>query len=507
MSDVLLIHAPVLPDSEAGPNLAMRTGLPGVGMLHIGAYLQKHGYDPVLFDVPAHYSLGLNNEDVKKQLKAYDPLVVGIELNWLQYSSGAIEVAKWCRELFPNAVVVLGGIHATIFSEEIVQTYSTVVDGVLRGEAELSFLNLVETVERGKLLDAVPGFFGRVEGRLVSNAPKYLENLDDIPPYTFDFALPEGFLKLMHFANINVCRGKCAWECAYCVAHKGSSMPHRKTFAVHSAEWIVDQLKLLLKNKPLAIATQDIDMVFTTHPSSDKFLDTLCKALVREGISDELNSINITAVPGTLTKKQLAQLAKARVLDIDWGCETGSQTAAQLVKRPVSANQIIDSVKHTWEAGILPKTFWMTGFPGERKEDLSDTISLIAKTIDVGGIPRWVTPVIAIPSTDMYEHPDKYGLTLRMRSFEDFMTFSKIRLRRNAEYPELITHETNHLEVRDIIRVSTVLREFIVTNKRRVMDVMRKGGQKFVSLHPRWSMKQLLDDTELSFRNVTYGYF
>jgi len=507
LSDVLLIHAPVFPDADAGPNLAMRTGIPGTGMLHIGAYLQTHGYDPVLFDVPAYYSLGLSNDDVQRKLRAYDPRVVGVELNWLQYSAGAVEAARWCRDLFPNAVIVLGGIHATLFADEIVQRYPSTVDGVLRGEAELSFLKLVEAVERGASLDAVPGFHGRVGDRLVSNAPAYLDDLDAVPPYTFDFVVPKDFLPLMHFANVNVCRGKCAWGCAYCIAHRDSGMPHRARFAVHSVEWIVDQIRILMKNKPLAIATQDLDMVFTTWPGSDTFLDHLCQALVREGIYDELTSFNITAVPGTLTRHQLTQLARAGVLDIDWGCETGAPTAARLVRRPVSATQIVDSVKQTWAAGILPKTFWMTGFPGERKEDLSTTIRLIAQTIDVGGIPRWVTPVIAIPLTDMYEHPDRYQITLRMRSFADFMAFSTTRLRRNAEYPELITHETAHLSVRDIIRFSTILREFILVNKRRVLDVMRREGANFVSLHPLWSMQKLLDDVDLAFQNVAYGYF
>jgi hypothetical protein len=28
-----------------------------------------------------------------------------------------------------------------------------------------------------------------------------------------------------------------------------------------------------------------------------------------------------------------------------------------------------------------------------------------------------------------------------------------------------------------------------------------------VSLHPQWSMQKLLDDVDLAFQNVAYGYF
>jgi radical SAM superfamily enzyme YgiQ (UPF0313 family) len=311
----------------------------------------------------------------------------------------------------------------------------------------------------------------------------------------------------MRFANINICRGKCSWFCAYCIAHHGSQWPHRKSFASHSVNWIIDQIKLLMETKPLAIATQDIDMMFVSAPKSAQFLDQLCTALKKEGISDKLTSLNITAIPGTLSPEQLAQLSGAGVLDIDWGCETASQNANQLIQRPVSPSQIIESVKHTWKVGILPKTFWMTGLPGEQKTDLSETMKTIARTIDVGGIPRWVTPVIALPMTDMYQRPQRYQLVPRMRSFEDYMAFSRVRIRQNAEYPELITHETAYLTVQDILRASTLLREFIVTNKNRVLSIMRKEGKKFVDLHPTWSIEKLVADTELSFRNVTYGYF
>ena len=66
----------------------------GYGMLSIGAFLEKAGYNIEIFNIPYAYSLGFTEDNILNLFKSYNPKLIGIELNWIQFSKGAIEYAE-----------------------------------------------------------------------------------------------------------------------------------------------------------------------------------------------------------------------------------------------------------------------------------------------------------------------------------------------------------------------------------------------------------------------------
>lgn len=92
----------------------------GIGMLTIISYVGKFGYSGEIVHIPNALSQGLSLSSIIAHIRDCDPDVIGIGLNWLHFSKGALEAAKIFRQSFPNKVIVIGGQHATLFVKSIV---------------------------------------------------------------------------------------------------------------------------------------------------------------------------------------------------------------------------------------------------------------------------------------------------------------------------------------------------------------------------------------------------
>jgi radical SAM superfamily enzyme YgiQ (UPF0313 family) len=173
--DVVLIHPPAIYDFRvktvfAGP-IAYTVGesteqfmIPSVGILSIADYLDRNSYK-VIVDNICERMVKSKEFDVEEHIKNLTAKVYAIGLHWSVHShQGAVEIANICKMLHPEAMVVLGGLTATVFAEEIVAKCSY-IDAVIRGEAEKPFVSLMRVIEGKKNLAEVPNLtFRDIEG-------------------------------------------------------------------------------------------------------------------------------------------------------------------------------------------------------------------------------------------------------------------------------------------------------------------------------------------------------
>ena len=496
--DAVLIHSPTVIEAQSHERSFHVMDKIGYGMLHIASFLFKNGYRVQIWNVPELYRRGHSQKYLETCLKNCSPMVFGVELNWMHQSRGAIETAKMVKKVTPDTPVIIGGTHATILAEEIVSRYSHCVDGVLKGEAELSFLDCVRRIEEGKPFNEVSGMTRINRSKLINNPiKKIVEDIDEIPPYSLKKATETNAEILGHpdpkeyTPAINICRGPCPRQCIYCIGPKLAKFSGRKEYTTHSPGWVIDQLRLLIEEGYTELYIQD-----WTYLSSRKTIESIATAMIKEGLNEEIKHLNLVAAPGFLKRGTIRKLSRAGVDTIDYGMETGSQTVLNLLRREVTTQQMRDSVKLTASEGIIPQTWWMVGFPEETWEDVKETARLIKETIEVGGLPFWVTPLIVEPGTELYETAEEYGLRLRMRSFEDFMAFSTTPLRNLAWYPELITHETRYFNVQDILKASFLLRMLIYRRREealsKIMNLCERFKSEEVISHVREALNRIL---------------
>ncbi|MHA1321874.1 MAG: B12-binding domain-containing radical SAM protein [Candidatus Helarchaeota archaeon] len=490
--EILLFHPPNAFNPKLSRHAILSQLLCGYGLLHIGSLLKERGYNVECWNIPLAYHIGYNNDDLINHLKNYDPLIVGIELNWLHSSKGALVLAEVLKNLFSSTPLIIGGVHSTLFAEQAIRNKA--VDIVVKGEGEKIIEEIVNKIERNKDFSTVKGTIVKKNGRIIKNDGKNIfENIDEIPPYDFSFLKPKTKIPYNSGA-INTCRGPCKYDCIYCIgAHSCYLLSPRSKTIFHSVNWIITQIRKLLESVN-RICIQDYSF------SNPKFIFKLAKEIQKEHLQDLIEIFDYAIVPTShITSELIQELARAGVNFFDLGLESGSDNILHLLKRPYNTKQALKVVKNAIKNRITPLTYWMiTGL--EQKADLSQTKIFLRDTMELGAIPRWITPLCIIPYTQIFKRAQHYHINLKLSTFEDFMNFSTEIYNKNAYYPRCITHESNLMDVEAILRAVADLKSYIIKHQ----DLILKSEKMSSKLMQRNFQLSNIPNKTLNFIKSTF---
>lgn len=154
--------------------------------------------------------------DLEGALLDFQPDMVGTT-GYTAEVPHAQEICRTVRRVMPDAKVVVGGHHVSMSPSEF---DSDDVDYIVFGEAELTFPHLVQTVESGSDLAAVPGIGYREGGRLRVNPDRpHLKDLDRVPWPRRDLVAhyrQDYFFRFWdNVYSIETTRG-CPFRCNFC---------------------------------------------------------------------------------------------------------------------------------------------------------------------------------------------------------------------------------------------------------------------------------------------------
>ena len=169
---VLLINPPTSFRQEK--NLINYSPKIPLGLAYIAAILEKNNYDVQILDSTAEdeiykgdslYTIG-SFEKIYNKIKSYKPDYVGISCIFSTRISNALKCAKISKEINPNAITIIGGIHPTIYPKEVLNCKE--VDIISLGEADYLILNIL----KGKKLEKIDGIGYKENGKLIINPKK-----------------------------------------------------------------------------------------------------------------------------------------------------------------------------------------------------------------------------------------------------------------------------------------------------------------------------------------------
>ena len=202
-----------------------RTKIPGAD-IEIGEYTINHQMDLILQDIYRR-----------------KPDFIGFSC-YIWNISYIMEIVRDVKKVLPEVEIWLGGPEVSYDAKKVL-TREPDVCGVMRGEGELTFTELVpEYLKREELcaagldLDHIPGITYRAEnGEIVEHGPQRLLSLDEIPFYYHDMA---GFENRIVYYESS--RG-CPFSCSYCL----SSID--KTVRFRSLGLVLPELQFFLDHK------------------------------------------------------------------------------------------------------------------------------------------------------------------------------------------------------------------------------------------------------------------
>ncbi len=147
--------------------LSVPLALP-IGPAYLAALLERAGYQVDLIDAVGEgiaevastsrgrfRRLGLSPERILERI-APETSVLGVSLMFSQEWVEHKRLLNRIRQARPELVIVAGSEHASAMSEYVLRDCPA-IDGVVRGEGELTFLRIVHGVVNGRSIREIPG--------------------------------------------------------------------------------------------------------------------------------------------------------------------------------------------------------------------------------------------------------------------------------------------------------------------------------------------------------------
>jgi radical SAM superfamily enzyme YgiQ (UPF0313 family) len=349
----------------------------------------------------------------------------------------AWEMAQLCKAR--GLHTVLGGPHLTIMPlESLAAPHDAYVDYVFKGEAEYSFLELVNTLEAGKLPGVIPGIHFKRDGEIVSSPESpMIPDLDALPfpahdlfkidRYTNLQPLTDGWDPNARSFTILTSRG-CPYKCTFC-----SKPVTGDTWRARSVESVVQEWKWLVKGLGATEIGVTDDIWNLKLPRAKE----LCRRLVEEG----LNTVPWVTVHGMKANHgdlELYQLMKAAGCKrVGSGVENGDP---DMLRNVIRKGQTIDMVREAFAnakaAKLQTMGFFIYGMPGDTEETMEKTTRL-ALELD----PKLANFLLAapFPGTVMYDMIQEGGEVFA-DTWSDFAIHEeKARFTMNEGYdPDLV---------------------------------------------------------------------
>ena len=199
----IILVAPGSPRRQIGPVLHLP-----LAVLCLAAWLRERGnYDGQVKVLDAN----VRDVSASEFTKA---AVVGISAMTGYQVKHGIRVASIVRRANPDALIVWGGIHPSLLPEQTAG--HPLVDAVVIGEGEQTFLEVVDAALSGRDIAGIPGTYvpGTDGGKETVGGRDFLE-FDDLPLPAYDLVNMSDYSGIEHQFDYQSSRG-CPFKCGFC---------------------------------------------------------------------------------------------------------------------------------------------------------------------------------------------------------------------------------------------------------------------------------------------------
>jgi len=445
--DVVLIHPPSLydfrkeiwfpgPIDRTVPNYTPIFIMFPIGLISIGAYLQDRGYKVKIINLAEEM---INNKEfnVEQFLFRLKSNLYAIDLHWTVHSQGAIKIAELCKKYHPDSKVVLGGLTATYFADEIISNFNF-VDYVVRGEGERPLFELICNIDKVNELNQCPNltFLDKKRGIVKTEDLKVIERLDSLDFTRLSLVEPRDRTITSPFSKENVwmlpiCRG-CIFNCATCggSCYSYKKLMNRERPAFRSPRRLFEDLKILDE-----LRINHVFLFQDPRLGGKKYVKELLK-LLKNSKWSHITSIGLELFypAGRSFLNYLSRNKPAEHLALSISPESGAEFVRSAQGRVYSNEKLLLTCRYCREGNIPLGVFFMSVLGHDTPETIKETWKLWEKIFlieeKVRGLEKIyidVGPLIFLdPGSLAFEYPKRYGYKIRFKRFHDYYQAFKI---------------------------------------------------------------------------------
>lgn len=469
--DLILLHPPTVfrfrelpifygPISDVVPSSSIFEIYP-IGFLTISEHLHRHGISVRIVNI-AMKMLKDATFNPERFIERLNPLAFGIDLHWLPHVDGSLSLAEIIKRHHPEKPVILGGLSATYYREDIMRDYPY-VDFIVCGDStEEPLRMLMDAIRSGRDYEAIPNLVWRKNGTTIVNDISFKpENLDYI---NFDYSHllkmaikyrdPLGYIPFENWLAYPVtavfqCRG-CFHNCASCAgalsAFRRLCMRDRPCF--RSPELLAGDIKRIadITSAPVMVIG---DLLQAGNRYAERFLD----AMKRHRIKNEIAIEFFKPPPEEFVKKVAESIIN---FNVEMSPESHDQKVREAFGKHYTNEDLERSIESLLRAGCKRiDLFFMVGLPYQDYQSVMETVTYCGEVLRKYGSSGNVLPMIAPlapfidPGSNIFEDPGKYGYRLFYKTLEEHRQAMVM-----PAWNQALNYETEWMSRNEIVRVT-----------------------------------------------------
>ena len=358
---VVLIH----PNYHSG-GAEIAGNWPPAWVAYLAGALKRAGFERVTFiDAMTNH---IGDDALKAQLAALQPDIVGVTAITPSIYT-AERVLEIARDACPDALRVIGGVHATFMYKQVLSE-APWIDVVVRGEGEEIIVNLVRAVAEGRYQQDRRKILGLafIDGDEIVATPaaSTVRDLDNISP---DWSILEWekyiYVPLgVRVAIPNMARG-CPFTCSFC-----SQWKFWRDYRVRDPKKVVDEIENLVNNHQVGFF-----ILADEEPTINrkKFI-AFCEELIARGLPDKIKwGINTRVTDILRDEKLLPLYRRAGLVHVSLGTEAAAQLKLDQFNKETKVEDNKRAIRLLREADIFTEAQFIVGLDNETPETLEET--------------------------------------------------------------------------------------------------------------------------------------
>ena len=342
---------------------------PPAWVAYLSGHLRQAGFDDIQF-IDAMTD-NIDDAELAKRMKEIKPDVVGVTAITPSIYR-AEDVLKIASEVIPDAVRMLGGVHATFMYKQVLSE-APWIDVIVRGEGEEICTELMLAIEDGRW----PADKHKIKGLafldgdqiVATPAASTVKDLSKIKP---DWTVLE-WSKYIYIplgtrvAIPNLARG-CPFTCSFC-----SQWKFWRDYRVRDPKDVVDEIEDLVNNHGVGFF-----ILADEEPTiNKKKFVAFCQELIDRGLPDRVKwGINTRVTDIYRDRDLLKFYRKAGLVHVSLGTEAAAQMKLDIFNKETKVDENKTAIRLLREADILVEAQFIVGLDNETPETLEETYQM-----------------------------------------------------------------------------------------------------------------------------------
>lgn len=348
-----------------------------LGVGYIASAVMEAGYEILMID------FRIGSEKIIEKLLETDPLIVGFSVIFQHHIHLFKDLIQDIREKGVTCHFTAGGHYPSLRPHELLEMIPE-IDTIVLFEGEITFVELVKTIDSGGDWSQIKGIAWSANGRFHQTPLRPLvEDLDHFMPPVRQSLREYAFGK--KYATLLAGRG-CVHNCSFCSIREFYSQPPGPVKRIRRPEMVAREMELLHQEMGCSVFMFQDDDFPVPRSERDPWSREFCARLADNGLHEKI-LWKINCRPDEVSRESFSHMKEHGLFLVYLGIESGTDKGLKLMDKRITPEENLSAVQIIKDLDIVYDYGFMLFEPMSTFDSIAANISFLDKLCGDGSSP------------------------------------------------------------------------------------------------------------------------